>query len=175
MDCKIETKLLPLKIHYFMFNSGTCWIKVLGNFKFQYYTCFPTVAIGAIIPFLPTYARQLGFTSVAVGMMGTLQTMCALISRPVAGYVADRFKRRKTVILALLVAMAASFLGIHLVDSDPKAVTMKPTCANGSNQVTYCQTAEMINECLFDQMHMHRNDNDQMECMVIVIKIYTLN
>lgn len=42
------------------------------------------------MPFLSTYARQLGFTTVAVGMITTVMAVSALILRPLSGFVADK-------------------------------------------------------------------------------------
>ena len=47
MKFKINSKLLPIKAHYFLIFAGTA----------------------PIVPFLPIYAKQLGFDSVGVGII----------------------------------------------------------------------------------------------------------
>lgn len=132
------------------------------------FCCF-NIAIGSIHPFLPTYARQLGFTSVAVGMMGTVQAIVALFFRPAAGYIADRFVSRKTFVLALLVMVAGAFIGIHLIrtDNDVVALERRRSVNQSSEQLKYCQTLEPFNECLLSQLLVQRAGGVEMQCTVL--------
>lgn len=47
-------------------------------------------ATAPIVPFMATFARQLGFSTVTVGYIYTLLPFAALVVRPVLGFVADK-------------------------------------------------------------------------------------
>lgn len=78
MACTLVDKsLLPMKAHYFLFNAGTA----------------------PIVPFLPVYARQLGFSSFVVGTVYAILPIFGMLSKPLFGAVADHFKQQKSLFL----------------------------------------------------------------------------
>lgn len=48
------------------------------------------VATAPIVPYMAVYARQLGFSTVAVGLMYTVLPFVALVMKPLLGFVADK-------------------------------------------------------------------------------------
>lgn len=43
-----------------------------------------------IVPFIATYARQLGFSPVNIGLMMSMTSLVGLIVKPMVGFVSDR-------------------------------------------------------------------------------------
>jgi len=60
------------------------------------------VGVGFIAPILPLYARALGATQFTVGLMGTAFTIAFTMLAIPAGWLSDRFGRRKPFIFGLL-------------------------------------------------------------------------
>lgn len=44
-----------------------------------------------VVPFLPTYAKQLGFSSVVVGTIYTVLPITGMLAKPLFGVIADRY------------------------------------------------------------------------------------
>ncbi|XP_041987647.1 major facilitator superfamily domain-containing protein 6 [Aricia agestis] len=90
---KINKKLLPIKGHYFLFNAGTA----------------------PLVPYLSTYARQLGFPAETVGLIYTVLPVCGLIAKPLFGVIADRFKIQKLLFILFQVLTIVSFGAIYFI------------------------------------------------------------
>ena len=43
-----------------------------------------------VVPFMPTLAKQLGYSSVVVGTMYTILPIIGMIAKPIFGFIADR-------------------------------------------------------------------------------------
>lgn len=46
---------------------------------------------GAVVPFMPVFARQLGVSTVVVGIIYSILPILGLIAKPLFGAVADRY------------------------------------------------------------------------------------
>ena len=80
MVTEINEKLLPMKAHYFLFNAGeSISYKNLLKFlnisakecekkhkKKEYLNFLSLVGTAPVVPFMPTLARQLGYSSMFV-------------------------------------------------------------------------------------------------------------
>lgn len=76
-----------------------------------------------VVPYMPTLARQLGFSSVVVGTMYTILPIIGMLAKPTFGAIADRFQRQKllfmifqvgfNLLLLLLYIHIPSFPGPH--------------------------------------------------------------
>jgi MFS family permease len=72
---------------------------------------------------LPLYARGLGLSLAAIGMLASLNTVVALVLKPVMGAAADRYGRKRTLgvamalrsVLALLYAVVTTPWGLYAV------------------------------------------------------------
>lgn len=52
--------------------------------------CFVIAGTAPVVPFMPTLARQLGFSTVVVGTVYTILPIIGLLVKPLFGFVADR-------------------------------------------------------------------------------------
>lgn len=60
-----------------------------------------------VVPYMPTLARQLGFSSVVVGTMYTILPIIGMLAKPTFGAIADRFQRQKRLFLTFQVSSRA--------------------------------------------------------------------
>lgn len=69
-------------------------------------------AAGAIWPFVQVYARQLGFSAVAVGWICTTAAALAMFMRPLAGVLSDVWRCKRPMMLGLLALFALTCSGL---------------------------------------------------------------
>lgn len=96
MTPKVNKKLLPMKAHYFFFNAGL-FGSVLDIFFVptlqQTFIDRKSFCTGTapVVPFMPTLAKQLGFSSVVVGTIYTILPLIGLLVKPLFGAIADKY------------------------------------------------------------------------------------
>lgn len=105
----VNKELLPIKGHYFMYSAATA----------------------PIVTFLPTIAKQLGFSGILVGSIYTILPISGLIAKPLFGGLADKFKLHKTFFLVFQAILALGFLGIKFIPPLATTAEVKLTCDGG--------------------------------------------
>uniref|UniRef100_A0A0A1XKW3 Major facilitator superfamily domain-containing protein 6 n=1 Tax=Zeugodacus cucurbitae TaxID=28588 RepID=A0A0A1XKW3_ZEUCU len=116
MAPKIDKELLPMKAHYFFFNAGTA----------------------PVMPFMPTLARQLGFSTVVIGTMYTILPIVGMLAKPLFGFIADRYQRHRTLFLIGEVLTAIAFFLIQFTPAIPQALpTVEFNCHGGASTLKY--------------------------------------
>lgn len=68
------------------------------------------LGIGLVIPVLPTLMNELGITGTTVGYLTAAFAIAQLIVSPMAGKAADKFGRKKMIIIGLFIFGASEFL-----------------------------------------------------------------
>jgi MFS family permease len=108
-----------------------------------------------VVPFLPVYARQLGFSSVIVGMIYTVLPITGMLAKPIFGAIADHYKLQKTLFLAFQIITAITFFVIQFVPEiqteskssqamlDCDALTYFKICSNDTDN---CAAARLMAE-----------------------------
>ncbi|XP_066601805.1 major facilitator superfamily domain-containing protein 6 [Prorops nasuta] len=104
----INKDLLPIKTHYFLFNAAT----------------------GPIVPFLPTVAKQLGFSSLLVGTIYTILPISGLVAKPLFGILADKFRLHKTFFIVFQIIVALSFFSINIIPEIENSANATLNCKN---------------------------------------------
>ncbi|XP_050600988.1 major facilitator superfamily domain-containing protein 6 [Bombus affinis] len=102
----INKELLPIKTHYFLFNAAT----------------------GPIVPFLPTIAKQLGFSPFLTGTIYTILPISGLVAKPLFGALADKFKIHKIVFLIFQVVVAIALFSIYFIPEIDNSANVELTC-----------------------------------------------
>jgi len=124
MKFKVNTKLLPIKAHYF----------------------FTFAATAPILPFLPVYAKQLGFDAVGVGIIYAVLPFAAMIAKPLAGWIADTYMIQKRVFLVNILLSAIFFFSLQAIteiEPDNQAVFQ---CSNPVSVLKICRTEDKMTE-----------------------------
>ncbi|XP_015438217.1 PREDICTED: major facilitator superfamily domain-containing protein 6 [Dufourea novaeangliae] len=139
----INTELLPIKAHYFLFNAAT----------------------GPIVPFLPTIAKQLGFSGFLVGTIYTILPISGLIAKPLFGGLADKFKIHKTLFLIFQIVVAIAMFTIHFIPEIDKSANVALTC-NGDASLEICSkngfSDTVIHSVITEKNHL--NVSCQVSC-----------
>lgn len=90
-------------------------------------------ALGAINPFLPVYLRQIGLSAFAVGLLVGVRPIAQLATAPFWTVVADKFKKRKAILIMSI--MAWLIMTIALVFVEPTEEICEYTAKNSSHNV----------------------------------------
>ncbi|GLH07933.1 uncharacterized protein GBIM_13312 [Gryllus bimaculatus] len=84
-----------------------------------------------VVPFLPTYARQLGFSSVIVGTVYTILPITGMLAKPLFGALADRYQCQKLLFIVFQVVTAITFFGIQFIPEIPLETPLQLSCDKG--------------------------------------------
>ena len=111
-----------------------------------------------IVPFMPVYARQLGFSGVIVGMIYTVLPITGMLAKPIFGAVADRYQLQKTLFLAFQIVTAISFFGIQFI---PEIQTeTAPSAVLDCDVATYFRfCSDDIDSCAADRLMTETSNN----------------
>ncbi|MEO3945268.1 MFS transporter [Gorillibacterium sp. CAU 1737] len=71
-----------------------------------------TLGNSMLVPILPQISRELGITSFQVSMIITVYGLVAIFMIPVAGFLSDRFGRKKVILPSLLLAAAGGAVSL---------------------------------------------------------------
>lgn len=126
MNFKINYKLLPLKAHFFLIFS----------------------ALAPLLPFLPVYAKQLGFDAFGVGVIFAVLPFMGMIAKPIAGWIADHFSKQKSVFLVSIVLTGVGYFGLQLVSSLEADNSSQLLCSNPQSILKICRSEQSWSELL---------------------------
>lgn len=110
---------------------------------------------GPVVPYLSTYARQIGFSSLVVGVIYTIIPLCGMVAKPIAGAIADKFKCRKAIFLTAILGLAVSFVVLYYTpqlpvkrqltfNCGPSAVLLNTCVGNSTSDLNQCAADELI-------------------------------
>lgn len=148
----IDKELVPIKAHYFLYNAG----KFNQNFNYStlileisyviYYYLF--AATGPIVPFLPTIAKQLGFSATLVGTIYTVLPISGLISKPLFGGLADKFKLHKIFFLIFQVVLTVAFMSISYIPKIDSSAIVTFICNKNIPYLEICPEKTFSDQAL---------------------------
>jgi len=124
MKFKVNTKLLPIKAHYF----------------------FTFAATAPIIPFLPIYAKQLGFDAVGVGIIYAVLPFAAMVAKPLCGWIADAAKIHKRMFLVTILLAAIFFFSLQAIPQITPDNSAIFHCTNPVSVLKVCRTEDKMKE-----------------------------
>ncbi|KAJ8930915.1 hypothetical protein NQ314_016239, partial [Rhamnusium bicolor] len=121
------------------------------------------IGTGPVVPFLSSYARQLGFSSVIVGLIYTILPICGMVAKPLFGAIADRFHCQKKIFLASQLLTAIAFIAIFYSPQVPVERLVHFSCAYGEaafntypgNAVDECTVAHIQQKEVIDRCNMN--------------------
>ncbi|XP_018325099.1 major facilitator superfamily domain-containing protein 6-A-like [Agrilus planipennis] len=148
INLSINKVLLPMKAHYFLFNAGT----------------------GCIVPFMSVLARQLGFSSVTVGIIYTISPFASMVSKPTMGAFSDRFHCKKIVFLAGILLTALAVFLLNFAPSVPTSHKMRFSCNDMSSTMDTCvDNFTITDDCAVESITTETGNitvNCQMTCQM---------
>ena len=103
-----------------------------------------------LMPFIPTYAKQLGVSLTGVGYIYSLLPFIGLLAKPFFGVVADKFRIGKIIFMSAITLTAIFFASICLIPGKPSEASLDldlrvGLCLLKTCNVTDNCTAERIN------------------------------
>lgn len=122
-----------------------------------------------IVPFLPVYAKQLGFSSVLVGLIYTVLPMMGMLAKPLMGAIADKFRCHKSLFIAFLVVSIITFFSMmHIPPIGGEEIQMDIHCDLVSN-VKMCSSKQ--DRCMEDKISTEHNNNTSVRCTVCLFSL----
>ncbi|XP_072383960.1 major facilitator superfamily domain-containing protein 6-like isoform X2 [Diabrotica undecimpunctata] len=122
----INWKLFPIKLHYFFYHAG----------------------LSTVLPYLPPYIRELGFSSIVVGLMYTVMPIANTVARPFLGMIADKFRCQKRIFLIGGVSILLSSLAILFIPKlDSRVLSSKVNILKSGGAVLEIDAAGPIHQC----------------------------
>ncbi|KAL7291114.1 hypothetical protein TKK_0015243 [Trichogramma kaykai] len=137
MFSRLNRDLVPMKAHYFFFNAAT----------------------GPMMQFLPTFAKQLGFSASVFGSIYALLPITGLVAKPLFGGLADRFKLHKQFFIIFQIVLAIAFLVMNFI----------PELDFNQNATLKCNGDTFLNICsnsTFEYKGKDRNTSCHLTCKV---------
>ncbi|GIY14175.1 MFS_1_like domain-containing protein [Caerostris darwini] len=109
---QVNKELLPIKVHYFLYNG----------------------ALSGVIAFISVYAKQLGITADVMGIIFAVVSSSTVISRPLLGGLVDHFQKLKLVLVSLVLINIVADLSMNFIPQP----TPSPTNSTNSNYTQIC-------------------------------------
>jgi hypothetical protein len=120
--------------------------------------------------FLPTIAKQLGFSGLLVGTMYTVLPISGLIAKPLFGCLADKFKIHKIFFILFQVILTVSFFTINFIPEVKPSAKTTLTC----DKYTYlelCSKRLLTNiDFLIIQNSIKNNVSCHLSCTITSVK-----
>ncbi|XP_075229080.1 major facilitator superfamily domain-containing protein 6-like isoform X2 [Lycorma delicatula] len=136
----VRADLLPIKAHFFLFNAGTA----------------------PVVPFLPVYAKQLGFSPLLVGFIYTALPLMGMLAKPLMGAIADKFQCHKSLFISFLMLSIVSFFSMmYIPPTGSKEILMDIHC-NLDSIVKVCSTNGDM--CMADKIIAEQSTNSTTFC-----------
>uniref|UniRef100_A0A1B0B8T3 Major facilitator superfamily associated domain-containing protein n=1 Tax=Glossina palpalis gambiensis TaxID=67801 RepID=A0A1B0B8T3_9MUSC len=122
MRPNINKDLLPIKAHYFLFNAGTA----------------------PVVPFMPTLAKQLGYSSIVVGTMYTILAVIGMLTKPLVGFLSDRYQRHRMLFISCEILTGLAFFLITFTPGVQKPLPIVELHHESTTTVRYCSSDNCI-------------------------------
>jgi len=113
-----------------------------------------------VVPFLPVYARQLGFSGVIVGMIYTVLPITGMLAKPIFGAIADRFRLQKTLFLAFQIVTALSFFAIQFIPEIQTGSTARSAVLDCDAETFFRFCGNDIDGCAAARLVAETSSND---------------
>jgi len=122
-----------------------------------------------VVPFLPVYARQLGFSSVIVGMIYTVLPITGMLAKPIFGAIADRYRLQKILFLAFQIITAISFFVIQFIPEIQTDSTARSAVLDCDVATYFRFCSNDIDGCAADRLVTETSNNTTVSCGVCML------
>lgn len=125
-------------------------------------------------PFITVFAKQLGVTEITVGLLFTVAPITGLISMPLFGAIADRFKMKKKLFLIFNVINFFAVMSFFFLPTVIPTRNVEIECGIGSSYVLQNRTgfhSGLTNKCNVSEIVLssdseHILDSCEVNCVV---------
>lgn len=120
-----------------------------------------------MVPFMTTYARQLGFSPSVVGTMYTFLPIFGMIVKPLFGLLSDRYQRQKFFFILFQLVTAIAYFGIMFVPEVPPVEhETRLECGDGAMEFELCTKNWSTEHTTLYTSIEKQFENDTMTCQV---------
>uniref|UniRef100_A0A1A9WH56 Major facilitator superfamily associated domain-containing protein n=1 Tax=Glossina brevipalpis TaxID=37001 RepID=A0A1A9WH56_9MUSC len=143
MKPKVNKDLLAIKAHYFLSNAGTA----------------------PVVPFMPTLAKQLGYSSIVVGTMYTILPIIGMLTKPLVGFLSDRYQRHRLIFISCEILTGVAFFLIMFTPAIHKQLPVVELHHETITTIRYCSS----DDCVSTNLKSHFQNqtlNCKLHCQV---------
>lgn len=127
--------------------------------------CFISYVPGTapIVPFLPVYAKQLGFSSVLVGLIYSVLPLMGMLAKPLMGAIADKFHCHKGLFVSFIIVSIVSFFSMmYIPPIGTRELKLDIQC-DSLSEVKICNSGN--DKCLLDRVSSEEKESS-IQCQV---------
>lgn len=173
----INRELVPLKLHYFLYNAGKDTPEIIPFprslqkrlLAFIDCCCLFVVATAPMVQFLPTIGKQLGFSSTLVGTIYAVLPISGLIAKPLFGSLADKFKLHKVFFLIFQAVLTIAFFSVYFIPEIDRSANVTLICHQDIPYLTICPEKEFSKKAI--SAVILENIHSNSVCQVCVNKL----
>ncbi|CAB0008615.1 unnamed protein product [Nesidiocoris tenuis] len=127
-------------------------------------TCKSQDVLGAacMIPFLPVMAKSMGYSSVIVGIIYTFLPVMGMITKPVLGALADKFRIQKLLCIYVLVQTMVFLFAIPWIPGLPSQSVGEVHC---DSDTVLKLTSSQLDKCLGPTLNAY-GENGTIKCEI---------
>lgn len=86
------------------------------------------IGLSPIIGFLPTIAKQLGYSPFVVGSLFTYLSILAFLVKPIVGYIVDKYRVKKILFLTFVLSCGLTAFLLNFVEKTPSENVVDLNC-----------------------------------------------
>lgn len=101
---------------------------------------FIFAGVGPLTSFLPTIAKQLGYSTAVYGVVYCILPILSLIVKPIVGAIVDQFRVKKIIFLTFILLSGLTGFALMFVPEIPLETTAE----------LHCNTQSYLNVCNYD-------------------------
>lgn len=118
--------------------------------------------------FLPTIAKQMGYSTLVVGVIYSILPILSLLTKPIVGAIVDQFRVKKTVFLTFILLSGVTAFSLMFVPEIPLKTTAELNC----HDITYLNVCSKDNlslsKCDAQRVMKHKSKSRFVGCLVNV-------
>lgn len=125
------------------------------------------LGLAPILSFLPTIAKQLGYSTIVVGTIYCILPILSLITKPIVGVIVDQLRVKKALFLTFILITALTSFSLMFVPE----ISLESTAELNCHDMTFlnvCPKEKFMSKCDIDRVHEHisKKSDDLVKCEV---------
>lgn len=124
-------------------------------FLISYFYFFQGIA--PFVPYLSTYARQLGFSSFIIGIIYTIIPIFGMAAKPILGLISDKYKCQKPVFIGVVLLTGLSAIGLRFIPRLSVENSVKISCGSDGYQRGYIVEIPGEGACVNQKLKINGN------------------
>lgn len=124
--------------------------------------------LGPVIGFLPTIAKQLGYSIATYGVVMTFMSMISMVMAPLAGIIVDRFRVKKTLFFTVTLLLGVISFFFMFVPKVPLEMAVEIKC---EPEIILIVRADAVRQNAHNTSILNDENNDELiKCKVRLLQ-----